>query len=70
LHHLFFQYRHAQWHENIKYFLNFAKNVAEASMAAFGVVVAGAVIMLAIMCFAICGKGHPDNIPYTVSKQS
>ena len=41
--------------------------MAEASMAAFGSV-AGVAIMLAIVCFAIRGKGHPDNIP-NVAKQ-
>ena len=33
-------------------------------MAAFGAVV-GVAIMLAIVCFAIRGKGHHDNIPHT-----
>ena len=41
--------------------------MTEASMAAFGAVV-GVAIMLAIVCFVIRGKGHPDNIPYTTKQ--
>jgi len=38
--------------------------MAEANMAVFGAV-AGVDIMLAIACFVIRGKGHPDTIPHT-----
>ena len=43
--------------------------MAEASMAAFGAV-AGMVMMLAIVCSAIRGKGHPDSIPHTARQQN
>ncbi len=36
------------------------KNMAEASMAAFGAT-AGVAIALAIVCFALRGKGHPET---------
>ena len=38
--------------------------MAEASMAVFGAA-AGISIVLAIACFVIRGKGHPDQIPHT-----
>ncbi len=41
--------------------------MAEASMAAFGAA-AGVAIALAVVCFAIRGKGHHDNIPYTAKQ--
>ena len=55
--------------KNIKYFLKFAKNMADASMAAFGAVV-GVVIILAMVYFVIHGKVHHDNISYTVRRQA
>jgi hypothetical protein len=42
--------------------------MAEASMAVFGAV-AGVAIMLAIVCFVIRGKGHPDTVPYTARQE-
>ena len=39
--------------------------MAEASMAAFGAAV-GVTIALAIVCFALRGKGHPEEIPETI----
>jgi len=43
--------------------------MAEASMAVFGAV-ADVAIMLAIACFVICGKGHPDTIPHTAIQEN
>ena len=43
--------------------------MAEASMAAFGAV-AGVAIMLAIVCFVIRGKGHPDIVPHTARQEN
>ena len=54
--------------KNIKYFLKFAENMAEVSMAVFGAV-AGVAIILAIVCFVIRGKGHHDNIPHVTRPQ-
>lgn len=35
--------------------------MAEASMAAFGVA-AGVAVAIAVVCFALRGKGHPEPI--------
>jgi len=43
--------------------------MAEASMAVFGAVT-GVAIMLAIVCFVIRGKGHPDTIPHTAVQEN
>ena len=43
--------------------------MSEASMAAFGAV-AGVAIMLAIVCFVIRGKGHPDIVPHTARQEN
>ena len=45
--------------------LQLLRNMAEASITAFGVAI-GMAIALAVACFAIRGKnGHPDKIPFT-----
>ena len=38
--------------------------MAEAGMAAFGAA-AGVAIALAVVCFALRGKGHPEPLDYT-----
>ena len=39
--------------------------MAEASIIPFGVAL-GMAISLAVVCFALRGKGHPDDVPVTI----
>ena len=41
--------------------------MADACMASFGAV-AGVAIALAIVCFIIREKRHPDNLPHTAKQ--
>ena len=46
-----------------KYYLQRPKNMAEAGIEAFGVVI-GLAVTLAVTCVTIRGKGHHDKIPF------
>ena len=56
-------------YKNDKYFSDVVKNMAEASIVAFGSV-AVVTMTLAVVCFALRGKGHHSEIPHTARHQS